>query len=260
MPFTVSHAAAVLPLHAWSKARLPLAALMIGSMSPDFAYFVPVVSARVATHNLPGLFLFSLPAGIAVWWLFVRFLELPTLALVPEAWRAGLPPPTHRISYSLAVRAGIAVLLGAVTHLAWDSFTHAETPVVNALPFLRETIVPLGAARLPVYEFLQYVSSMLGLAVLGLWVWRLRRPRVRARPRAHAHAHALPIVSTRTRVTAVMSIVLASCALALTYYAACSGLGFESRLFYLLIGGMTGWALAWFAVAMWLNARWSTAR
>ena len=36
MPFTVSHAAAVLPLQ---RLGLPLTALMIGSMAPDFGYF-----------------------------------------------------------------------------------------------------------------------------------------------------------------------------------------------------------------------------
>lgn len=256
MPFTVSHAAAVLPLHAWSKGRLPLAALMIGSMSPDFAYFMPFAATRIVTHDIPGLFWFCLPVGIAVWWVFVRFLERPTLALVPEPWRAGLPPPTHRISFSLAVRAGIAVLLGAVTHLVWDSFTHFSTPVVDALPFLRDIIVPLGGVHLPLYAFLQYLSSAVGLAALGLWVMRLRRPAARAR----APTHALPAVSTRTRVTAAATVVLASGALAIAYYAWYSGLRFESRMFYLLIGGMTGWALAWLGVAMWLNARWSATR
>ena len=38
MPFTVSHAAAVLPLHRLSNHKLPLTALMVGSMAPDFGY------------------------------------------------------------------------------------------------------------------------------------------------------------------------------------------------------------------------------
>ena len=70
MPFTVSHAAAVLPL---KNSRLPLAALMVGSMSPDFAYFLPAaLSARTASHSLPGIFLFCLPAGLCIWQLFVQ--------------------------------------------------------------------------------------------------------------------------------------------------------------------------------------------
>ncbi len=263
MPFTVSHVAAVLPLHAWSKARLPLSALMIGSMSPDFPYFVPLAAVRFTVHNLPGLFWFCLPVGVAAWWLFVRFLERPTLALIPEPWRAGLPPPTHRISSSLAVRAAIGVLLGAVTHVVWDAFTHARTPVVEAIPALRRIIEPIAGLRLPLYELLQIASSALGLAVLVIWVLRLRRP-----PRADAHApahvpayvHTLPAVSTRTRITAAATIVLTSCTMAAGYYAYSAGLRFDSRLFYLLMGGMTGWALAWFAVAAWLNVRWNATR
>ena len=49
MPFTISHAAAVLPL---KKSPLPLAALMIGSMSPDFSYFLPMSLANTSWHNL----------------------------------------------------------------------------------------------------------------------------------------------------------------------------------------------------------------
>jgi uncharacterized membrane protein len=254
VPFTVSHVAAVLPLHAWSKTRLPLAALMIGSMAPDFAYFVPIGADRMTTHNLFGLLWFCLPAGIAVWWVFVRLMERPTLALIPEPWRAGLPPPTHRISFSLAIRAGIAVLLGGVTHLAWDALTHSSTPVVDAFPVLRETIVPIAGARMPLYHFLQFVSSIAGLAVLGIWALRLRQ-----KPQA-ATVQTLPAVSTGTRIAAAAIIVLGACALALAYYAYHSRLRFENRMFYTAIGGMTGWALAWCGVAVWIRMRWSAAR
>ena len=38
MPFTVSHAAAVLPIHRWSRNWLPMTALMVVSMSPYFGF------------------------------------------------------------------------------------------------------------------------------------------------------------------------------------------------------------------------------
>src|SRR3954464_8651681 len=87
MPFTISHAAAVLPLERYTRHRIPLAALMIGSMAPDFGYFLPVSMSRASTHDLDGLFLFCWPVGLAMWLLFVHLLERPTIELLPRPWR-----------------------------------------------------------------------------------------------------------------------------------------------------------------------------
>ena len=91
MPFTVSHAAAALPVRLFSR-RLPLAALMVGSMAPDFAFFVPFAPYRSSTHSIPGLFWFCLPVGFVVWAVVVRWMEHPTMALLPDAWREKLTP------------------------------------------------------------------------------------------------------------------------------------------------------------------------
>ena len=85
MPFTVSQAAAVLALRRFW--RLALAALMIGSMSPDFSYFTPW-TRYLYTHSIPALFWFCWPLGFTLWILFVRVVETPTLALLPDSWRA----------------------------------------------------------------------------------------------------------------------------------------------------------------------------
>jgi hypothetical protein len=136
VPFTVSHAAAVLPLQRITRGRVPLAAMMIGSMAPDFAYFLPLSMSRMSTHDLDGLFLFCLPAGLAVWLLFVKVLERPTIELLPMPWRERVPrsaPVTPRA----LVLASLGIIIGGLTHIAWDSFTHAFTPVSHFLPGLR---------------------------------------------------------------------------------------------------------------------------
>ena len=65
MRLTIAHAAAVLPLRQFGKLRLPLVALMIGSMSPDYAYFLPGDLDRVDTHSFAGLFYFCWPVSLA---------------------------------------------------------------------------------------------------------------------------------------------------------------------------------------------------
>ena len=47
------------PLGRWAV----LSALVIGSMAPDFAYFLGVQSFRASTHTLASIAWFSLPVG-----------------------------------------------------------------------------------------------------------------------------------------------------------------------------------------------------
>src|SRR5678816_3472381 len=164
MPFTASHAAAVLPIHRWTRHRLPLTALMIGSMAPDFGYFFFHEASRQFTHSITGLFVFALPAGLAAWLFYVAILEKATITLLPDRWHTRFAH-TDSITPSLIARACVAILLGAVTHLLWDSFTHRETIVTDAFPVLLDATP--GLPWLPIYSMLHGLSSVVGMAILA---------------------------------------------------------------------------------------------
>ena len=57
------------------------------------------------------------------------------------------------------------MLLGALSHVAWDAFTHANGWAVAHLPVLR------GEANLgwPRYKILQHASSVAGMGVIAAW-------------------------------------------------------------------------------------------
>jgi hypothetical protein len=241
VPFTISHAAAVLPLQ---KTRLPLAALMIGSMSPDFAYFLPGEPLREDTHSIAGIFWFCWPASVALWLLFVRVLEQPTFALLPDRWRARFAPSEREISFKTLALASAAVMLGAATHILWDSFTHRGTAVVDALPALRAVAFHVHGWRVRWFVVLQHLSSIVGLLALLIWAWRL--PPIQDVPRV------LPATSHETRVRALVILVASSLGLAITGYVLNSDTWFMRRLFHFAIGGMTGWVIAWFAIAIYI--------
>ena len=78
MPFTPSHAVAILP---FARTPLPAAALVIGSMAPDLQYFVPLGLTRHASHSWPGIITIDLPIGIAALLLWVFLLRGPVLDL-----------------------------------------------------------------------------------------------------------------------------------------------------------------------------------
>jgi hypothetical protein len=249
MPFTVSHAAAALPVHTLAR-RLPLAALMIGSMAPDFAFFVPFAPYRSSTHSIAGLFWFCLPVGLAVWFVFLRWMERPSMALLPEAWREKLTP-TDPITLRLIGLASLGILLGGGTHLLWDSFTHSHTWVTSTLPSLRERQPALGGA--PLYHLLQVASSVFGLAVLALWLLNLRNRPMPESPFDWSRADV--VVSHWTRAAAVVVLAGASIGTAIGYYELYAEYNSGIRIFNFMIGAMTGFAVAWFAIAIWIGAR-----
>ncbi|HET7456508.1 MAG TPA: DUF4184 family protein, partial [Gemmatimonadaceae bacterium] len=76
MPFTLSHPAAAGALHPLvRRGWLPLSALVVGTMAPDFEYLIHLRPLALWGHSAVGLFAFCLPAGLAVlaaWELVVR--------------------------------------------------------------------------------------------------------------------------------------------------------------------------------------------
>lgn len=184
MPFTFSHPAAILPIHSRFKNWIPLSALVIGSMVPDAAYYLPVPEHfRRNSHTLLGTFSTSLPAGIILWLIFY-WLAPSAAFLLPAPHREAIAPQLKPRLVSLPQAFGIAfgVLIGAWSHVLWDSFTHVRGWIVQHVALLQ---TPLFGTELPAYKCLQYISSVFGLCVLfyvynkwmktsgfRLWIWR----------------------------------------------------------------------------------------
>ncbi len=165
VPFTVSHVAAVLPVVGRSE-RLPAAALVIGSMTPDYPWFLTRVRTSQLSHSPLGLVTADLVVGFlafAVWRLWV---QRPVRDLLPRPVGERLPQPAAGAVRDLRW-AALAVVLGALTHLVWDSFTHAGRWGVEVVPWLHTE--HLG---LPGDKWAQFVSGLLGLAVLVIWCLR----------------------------------------------------------------------------------------
>jgi hypothetical protein len=188
MPFTISHAAAVLPFSRLLARWRLLSAVIVGAMVPDFGLFFPWRPPRFETHSVGGLFTFCLPVGIAAYWLFQYFIKAPVLEVLPEGAYARWRPfssPAQIASIRQWILVAVGVLAGAVTHLVWDAFTHENARGVRMIPWLDEPI-GIGVHHVNGLRLLQDGSSLIGLIiVLGLVAYGLRRGReeaVRERP------------------------------------------------------------------------------
>ena len=84
MPFTFSHPAIVLPLSYLPQRWFSLTGLVVGSVTPDFEYFLHMRIQSDYSHTIDGLFWFDLPLGVLLAFAFhnivrdMLFDNLPT--------------------------------------------------------------------------------------------------------------------------------------------------------------------------------------
>ncbi|MGF9907320.1 DUF4184 family protein [Brevibacillus porteri] len=167
MPFTFAHPAIVLPLR---KCKwFSFSALVFGSMAPDFEYFFRMQPFSVYSHTMLGLWLVDLPIAILLAFLYQYVVKKPMLARLPEWIGRGLDY-TDKGGRMPAWRAAIvfmySALLGSLSHIAWDAFTHDGGRMVDHFLILQQSI-SIAHYKVPVYKLLQHGSTLFGgLAIL----------------------------------------------------------------------------------------------
>ncbi|MGQ0466441.1 MAG: DUF4184 family protein [Sporichthyaceae bacterium] len=166
MPFTGSHPATVLP---FLGSPLPMSALVAGSMAPDSPAYVPraVVAYPPYTHSLLHGIGINLVLGLVLWALWHGLLSRPALAAAPGAVRARCAHLRLGMRVRLrrpvdVVLVPLAVVVGALSHVVWDNFTHGWGMPVAHFPALRTEWLGL-----PVWSWAQLGGSAGGLLLIG---------------------------------------------------------------------------------------------
>ena len=173
MPFTLSHTAVVLPFI--NSARLSATGLLIGSMIPDFEYFLRLRVYGIYGHTFWGMFWFDLPLALLMAYAFhywVRPAVLPNLPVfLQRQWSISEGFQWNEYVRSHIIVVVLSILAGTATHIFWDTFTHNNTWMVKNVAFLRMQ-VDLGFQDYPMWHILQQVSTGIGLIVL---IWFISR-------------------------------------------------------------------------------------
>jgi Domain of unknown function (DUF4184) len=168
MPWTLVHPAAVLPLRNYCADRHLFGALVVGSVSPDFGYYVGRFDVATTAHTLLGLFIVCLPTGLALL-VLIRILHTPVANLLPQPHRQAILslPRMPQLSNPMTVLCvSGSIVIGAVTHNVWDSFTHRAGYVVARWPPLQMPALMVGTKTLWVFEVLQHASTAIGLIIV----------------------------------------------------------------------------------------------
>lgn len=154
--------------------------LVAGSFAPDMTYYAAsVVSGAMefgdVTHAGWGVFTVDVVIAWALvgLWLLVRE---PLVALLPRVRQGRVAAltrcgaPRERVRASLVARWYLSAVLGGLTHVVWDAFTHHDRWGTRLIPVLGEEI---GGS--PVFWYAQYGSSLLAAVVLVVFTVRALR-------------------------------------------------------------------------------------
>lgn len=187
MPFPLAHPAAVLPLRRYCPKYLNLPALVVGSICPDAGYCLARFNVSDVSHRFWGSFVFCLPVGTLTL-VALYGLILPATRRLPVGVLRRLPPLSFR-PFGSPVVIVWSLLIGAWSHLAWDSFTHTGGWLTQRLPLLEVPVAHIAGRTVRVCHLLWYGCSFGGVAMVFIayekWRQKLAGRMLNAKVRTH---------------------------------------------------------------------------
>ena len=170
MPLTFAHPAAILPLSRKSR-YIHFSALVLGSMAPDFEYFLRGQPMGEIGHTLTGFIWFNLPLVALIYVIYRTYVHHILFDHLPIYLQA--PYTTRKDSNRLlkVVVFCYSALFGMLTHVVWDSFTHLNGYMVLKFPALLTYSTTIFGFQIPLYKFLQHGSTVVGLSVILVYMY-----------------------------------------------------------------------------------------
>jgi len=147
-------------------------------MTPDFEYFIRMKVQSEYSHTLSGLFWFDLPLGLLLCIFYHSIVRNALISSLPEF-----------LSKRLSILKGfdwtdwfknnwltviLSLLIGAFSHLLWDSFTHDTGFFAKRLSILQGNL-HFGTRTLPVFKVLQHLSTILGGLFIAYTLLKLEK-------------------------------------------------------------------------------------
>ncbi len=239
-----------------------MSALIIGSMAPDIAFLLPIGVMRAESHSLGGLFWYCLPVGLVSYLLFHRLMKQPIIHLLPPPVFARLGLYDHSdwsISIRRLVPVLISLLVGAITHLVWDSFTHRGSWAVRNIGWLQIHLFTGGGFWIYLYTLLQWLCSLLGMGLLYRWIkrWQCTTPLPDS-----VRIHSLSSSQRWLYIAALIAASLGASVLEAWPYAVPEMIiTTQELLIHTLLGGVGGFGAALIAYSLfWHYREWRSGR
>jgi hypothetical protein len=176
LPFTFAHPALVLPLNTLHKRWISLTGLVVGSMVPDFEYFILVKTESEYSHTLAGLFWFDLPLAVILSFIFHSLVRDPLINHLPRPLQKKFIRYKH-FDWTYRFQRHwknilLCIFIGAASHLFLDAFTHIDGYFAERIAFLHRRL-PYNGRLINISSIVHYIISIVGLLGVAYAIWQL---------------------------------------------------------------------------------------
>ncbi|MCM3006465.1 DUF4184 family protein [Priestia koreensis] len=170
MPLTFAHPAVILPFSKKST-YVHFSAMILGSMAPDFEYFLRGQPGGEIGHTFSGFFYYNLPFVILIYFIYRFLIQHTLLHYFPL-----FPQDTYTTKRNISrvwklVIFSYSALFGMLTHIVWDSFTHLNGYMVLKFPTVFARTYNIYGYTIPLYKFLQHGSTLLGITAIIIYMY-----------------------------------------------------------------------------------------
>ena len=188
MSFTLAHPAAIIPLCRKNRYFHKIG-LILGSMAPDFEYFLHLKPYATIGHNCLGFLIINLPLCFVIYYLYINFIQYSFSLLAIENVKlisqktiaySNFIKTNNKIVFldkksSLKIKVintikfTLSALIGMFTHVFWDSFTHINGYFVKNIAMLNVKILN----RIPIYKVLQHGGTIIGFSIIVFILYKI---------------------------------------------------------------------------------------
>jgi len=178
MPFTPAHASIVLPLLKLKQHQVSATALVIGSVAPDFEYFLKMSVSSQYSHTMLGVLYFDIPLTIILAFLFHGVVKKNLIANLPAFFQYRFQNLLN-LNFRAYFKAHhwiviISTFIGSCSHIFWDAFTHNDGFFAQRISFYKQVVVPYDGVRYPLFYALQNISTAVGLVIIIAYIFFLK--------------------------------------------------------------------------------------
>ncbi|TKI65166.1 DUF4184 family protein [Lysinibacillus mangiferihumi] len=208
MPLTFAHPAAVLLFSRKSK-YINFSAMVIGSMAPDFEYFLRGQPKGEIGHTFMGFITLNLPLVAFIYFIYHFFIHQTFVNYLPNILQDTY---TNRVDSNKLLKLVVFIysaLFGMLTHVVWDSFTHINGYMVLTFPTVFTKIYRIYGFDLPLYKFLQHGSTLLGFILIFGYMYF----------RALSQRHRNPTVGVTHKIIYWSSLLIMASSVVIIWYA-----------------------------------------
>lgn len=162
MPFTFAHPLYIAPAKYIKPRVLSLTGLILGSMAPDFEYFIALEPYQWIGHTHVGLLVQAIPLCVVILWL-MQLVMKPFVMHLPSMFDLDQRAYKHLHYFDYRRLTNwivflVSVAIGFYSHVFIDGFTHSRGYFVMKLHALQSVYWGL-----PVFKLLQYSLSVFGM-------------------------------------------------------------------------------------------------